>query len=687
MSTFLDSIRSDFAEREENLKVFEIFSGTGTPGENGNPKMPSSVEDADNPEFSLSEGLAFGTFGALGLTGASYITMQKTAPDNKLETIYEPMKITYEKIQIGKALEAAQSGKGVTKLMELLPNIGTAVKRLNIDALWGEVEDALKILELSKDKARLGIEMVDNSMESVHNASKAAFVGFGAISGLGVAATAATAAFHDRAVPFLEDIEKVTAKLDKWTSKRVETAYAELEQRSETALGDLDAKLAQIERLSEKMPDFDGIADLFAEVEAFLAPIDDLNDKLAELVDPYEGFLDVAKVIGAPIEAVLYLFENPPKVVPTIIGYETITPGFWLTVPDPTWSNPFRTKKVWVDPVKVPIPGFKEIFNPIPRDEVQKIIDLVLNIAGLPLELLEKALAPILKPIEKTINSFLQPILEKLNPFDDFIKDFDLTSKTLEELAEKLVTLLDSIEAALKEVEKIDLDLSPIEEIGAIKKEGMATYFGTDAAEEIVGQLVEGENGSMEGAVLQGNGGHDKITGTKLNDLLGGGAGKDDIRGEGGSDVLIGGGGADELRGGAGRDVLLGGKGADELRGADGNDRAYGGDGSDLIFGGSGKDFLRGNKGNDTLDGGAGADKLAGGRGADVFVFGKNEGPDRVLDFEDGVDMLQVEGVRFRDLDITQNGDDTEIRTEDDLIATLRNVDADLLSQSDFIFN
>jgi serralysin len=56
--------------------------------------------------------------------------------------------------------------------------------------------------------------------------------------------------------------------------------------------------------------------------------------------------------------------------------------------------------------------------------------------------------------------------------------------------------------------------------------------------------------------------------------------------------------------------------------------------------GGGGNDRLAGNGAGNRLDGGAGDDTLSGGAGPDVFVFRAGGGDDLVLDFADGVDLL-----------------------------------------------
>jgi len=163
---------------------------------------------------------------------------------------------------------------------------------------------------------------------------------------------------------------------------------------------------------------------------------------------------------------------------------------------------------------------------------------------------------------------------------------------------------------------------------------------------------------------LAGRDGADSLTGGKGRDSLAGGDGDDALDGSGGADRLEGGDGSDVLRGGAGRDDLFGGRGDDDLEGggrddflvgAGGSDRLDGGAGADEIegnarrdrlLGGGGQDALDGGAGRDTLDGGRGDDTLKGGGGRDVFVIGRGDGDDRILDFG-GRDALDLTDFGF----------------------------------------
>lgn len=63
----------------------------------------------------------------------------------------------------------------------------------------------------------------------------------------------------------------------------------------------------------------------------------------------------------------------------------------------------------------------------------------------------------------------------------------------------------------------------------------------------------------------------------------------------------------------------------------------------DVLLGGQGNDILVGGSGNDRLVGGDDDDTMTGGAGADTFVFAGEHGDDVIEDFEEGVDVLQLE--------------------------------------------
>ena len=105
------------------------------------------------------------------------------------------------------------------------------------------------------------------------------------------------------------------------------------------------------------------------------------------------------------------------------------------------------------------------------------------------------------------------------------------------------------------------------------------------------------------------------------------------------------------MRGNLGNDQLYGEADGDDLRG---------GGSKDALDGGAGDDFLYGDRGRDTVNGGTGNDRLSGGEGggigdgfADVFVFGNaasnGGGTDRILDFENGLDTIDLRAFGFTD--------------------------------------
>ncbi|MEO0409597.1 MAG: hypothetical protein AAF289_19830 [Cyanobacteria bacterium P01_A01_bin.135] len=105
--------------------------------------------------------------------------------------------------------------------------------------------------------------------------------------------------------------------------------------------------------------------------------------------------------------------------------------------------------------------------------------------------------------------------------------------------------------------------------------------------------------------------------------------------------------------------------------------------GDDDLFGNGGGDTLRGGGGEDDLVGGRGRDLLIGGGGEDTFIL-EPRGNDIIRDFRDGVDELGL-GARleFRNLDITQQGDDTLISANGRRVALLLGVDASDITRAD----
>ena len=204
---------------------------------------------------------------------------------------------------------------------------------------------------------------------------------------------------------------------------------------------------------------------------------------------------------------------------------------------------------------------------------------------------------------------------------------------------------------------------------------------GSDFNDRLIGNA--GDNVLTGGAgndILKGKGGNDAFYGGDGNDTIRGDAGDDIMYGGAGSDILIALSGLDQLFGGddgdflyggqdndilhgdAGDDVVKGNRGNDILNGESGIDDLRGGGGNGTLDGGADNDYLYGENGMDTLFGGAGNDTLSGGLGGgvgdgytDTYVYKSTAsgggGFDRVKDFENGIDVLDLTDFGFTDFD------------------------------------
>ncbi|MEQ8995345.1 MAG: hypothetical protein RID53_02440 [Coleofasciculus sp. B1-GNL1-01] len=190
---------------------------------------------------------------------------------------------------------------------------------------------------------------------------------------------------------------------------------------------------------------------------------------------------------------------------------------------------------------------------------------------------------------------------------------------------------------------------------------------------------------------IDGTPNNDTLVGTQGRDRINGFAGHDTIAGGLGNDQIFGGDGDDVLRGDlnkrspqigiGGDDIIFGGAGNDRIGGKGGNDQLFGEAGDDQIWGDDGDDILRGGLGNDTLTG----DDFSGGSGSDTFILAINEGIDTIVDFQDGADLIGLaNGLTFGQLSITQDGKNTLIGFEDETLARLKGVNANLLTEADF---
>ena len=199
-------------------------------------------------------------------------------------------------------------------------------------------------------------------------------------------------------------------------------------------------------------------------------------------------------------------------------------------------------------------------------------------------------------------------------------------------------------------------------------------------------------SGGRDNDDLDGAAGNDRLSGGKGNDALDGGNGNDNMDGGEGDDAMVGGAGSDMLSGGSGDDAIEGGAGNETIYGGHGMDIIDGGRNDDMIFGGGNDDTIFGGNGDDVIDGGTGDDTMSGGGGADRFVFEGQTDNDLVVDFEIGVDKIDVSDFGlsgFADISsaISTSGSDIVIDLSavgGDGLVTISNVAG--LDASDFIF-
>lgn len=206
------------------------------------------------------------------------------------------------------------------------------------------------------------------------------------------------------------------------------------------------------------------------------------------------------------------------------------------------------------------------------------------------------------------------------------------------------------------------------------------TWTLGDNIEKLVltGTAAVDATGNALANALYGNAASNTLSGLGGNDTLSGGAGADVLFGGEGNDRLDGGTGADRLEGGAGNDVYVvddtgdvvieaAGEGTDTVSSSIGGvlqsgvenltltgTAAIDGEGNvlgNVLRGNAGVNRLRGMEGNDTLVGDAGADileggmandRLEGGLGGDLYLFGRGDGFDTLVENDATANTLDV---------------------------------------------
>ena len=220
-----------------------------------------------------------------------------------------------------------------------------------------------------------------------------------------------------------------------------------------------------------------------------------------------------------------------------------------------------------------------------------------------------------------------------------------------------------------REPATVTIDMDRVERIefnalGGVDQIVVNDLTGTDV------RLVDLDLAGVIGSGI-GDAAIDNVTvrGTEGRDLI-------SVRTLGGSTVVGGLAARVEIAGeDAGQDVLT-------IRAGDGNDRisaalltddgmklvVFGEAGNDRIRGGAADDDLFGGRGHDQIFGAHGNDVLTGNSGRDLYIFAGQNGTDRITDFRDGVDKIDIRGYgsalnSFADLagDIVQVGNDVRI--------------------------
>ncbi|AXI48210.1 hypothetical protein C1J03_20755 [Sulfitobacter sp. SK012] len=311
--------------------------------------------------------------------------------------------------------------------------------------------------------------------------------------------------------------------------------------------------------------------------------------------------------------------------------------------------------------------------------------------------------------------------LEALSARDSFVVTGDLSSTGIQTLELSFTAsqttnyqfLLSSANAATQ-----NYDLRFVE---ARAPEGTSSddrLFGTELADTI--DLGDGDDyfagwdgddnvlgGQGRDRILGGNGDdtidagadNDYVVGGAGNDSIKAGQGKDRIDGGDGDDWIWGGSGNNMVNAGSGDDTVLGGRNNDRLFGNSGDDALYGFAGNDIVYGhagndnilaADGSDKISGGSGDDTILSGGGDDTIWGGSGADRFIFEDGMDEDMIGDFEDGIDIMDFSRYddinSLTDLTVIQNGAHTSVAYSVDYHITLRNFDATLIDENDFIF-
>ena len=102
-------------------------------------------------------------------------------------------------------------------------------------------------------------------------------------------------------------------------------------------------------------------------------------------------------------------------------------------------------------------------------------------------------------------------------------------------------------------------------------------------------------------------------------------------------------------------------------------------------------DRVRGDAGSDYIDGGTGSDRYWGGAGADTFVFGVDGSFDKIHDFQDGLDLIDLSAFNLSGLEAVtsaarQDGLDVVIDLGGGDVLKIDETSVAQLTADDFVF-
>lgn len=215
---------------------------------------------------------------------------------------------------------------------------------------------------------------------------------------------------------------------------------------------------------------------------------------------------------------------------------------------------------------------------------------------------------------------------------------------------------------------------------GIVANLGRGRITGPDGEVDRV-RSIENLRGTFLDDQMRGNGADNRFDGHQGNDFFDGRGGFDRVSYRDDSRW----GGEDGIRANLGNNRVRDGFGnTDRLRNIEG---VEGTNNDDVFIDNAGDNWFRGRDGDDIFRLGEGNDYARGEGGADFFVFrGTSFGADFIDGFEDGTDRIQIEeAARFRQLTITQDGDDAVITYRGSEVR-LGNFDSNDLNASDFVF-